>query len=296
MKYHLLDLDFLNQAETIASFVVETSAGPVLIESGPHSTFSILEKALQEIGFQVADIQHVMLSHIHFDHAGAAWCFAEKGATIYVHPAGAKHLASPEKLYNSAKMIYGEMMQELWGDMKNISETQIYAPTQGEIIRIGDTNFTAWHTPGHAVHHIAWQVEKTLFTGDVAGVKIKGGVVVPPCPPPDINIEDWQNSIALMRDLDIEKLVLTHFGEVDKVEKHLFDLEKMLLQWSEWMKIQFLAGRKQEEIIPDFEAFVSDILAKNGVKEEDIPKYQAANPAFMSVAGLMRYWYKKLNK
>ena len=292
--YHILDLNFLGNDDTIASFLIETSVGAVLIESGPHSTLPILKKALKKKGFQLSDIKHVFLSHIHFDHAGAAWCFADFGANIYVHPAGAKHLASPEKLYNSAKMIYGDRMQELWGEMNPIAENQILTPAHGENIVLGDTTFTAWHTPGHAVHHIAWQVGENLFAGDVAGVKIKGGVVVPPCPPPDINVEDWLNSIELMRKLDIKRLILTHFGAVNEVEKHLDDLAKMLTDWANWILPQYKSGKKQEEIIPEFEKYVADLLKKNGVKDADIPKYQGANPAFMSVAGLMRYWHKKL--
>jgi glyoxylase-like metal-dependent hydrolase (beta-lactamase superfamily II) len=293
--YKILDLAFLNTQDTIAAFVVETSAGPVLIESGPHSTFDSLTKGLRSIGYEIEDIKHVLLSHIHFDHAGAAWCFANHGATIYVHPFGAKHIASPEKLYNSAKMIYGDKMEYLWGQMHPIAEAQIHAPTHGETITIGDKTFTAWHTPGHASHHIAWQMDDVLFAGDVAGVKIKGGVVVPPCPPPDINVEDWQASIALMKSLKINELVLTHFGSVTEVVNHLDALETMLLAWANWIKPHYEAGKKPAEIIPEFEMYVAELLKANGVSEQDIPKYAGANPAFMSVAGLMRYWHKKLS-
>ncbi|MFZ4543555.1 MAG: MBL fold metallo-hydrolase [Saprospiraceae bacterium] len=292
--YHVIDLEFLGENSTIAVFVVPTSDGPVLIESGPHLTFLHLETELLKLGYKTSDIKHVLLSHIHFDHAGAAWCFADHGATIYVHPAGAKHLASPEKLYASAKMIYGDEMEPLWGSMNAIPETQLYIPEHGESIAIGDKTFTAWYTPGHAIHHIAWQLDNTLFTGDVAGVKINSGVVMPPCPPPDINIEDWQASIELMRNLTVNQLVLTHFGQIEDKEAHLAALESELLAWAAWMKPQYEAGRKSEELIPEFQAFVADRLKGHGIQEIDIPKYEKANPAFMSVAGLLRYWHKKL--
>ncbi len=292
--YHILDLQFLNEKDTIASFIVETNEGLVLIEAGPHSTLPQLEKALQQLDYQLDDIKHVLLSHIHFDHAGAAWCFAERGATVYVHPAGARHLAAPEKLYNSAKMIYGDKMESLWGLMQAIPEAQLYTPAHGEVISIGNQTFIAWHTPGHAVHHIAWQLGDTLFTGDVAGVKIESGVVMPPCPPPDINIEDWQNSINLMRNLDIKELVLTHFGKISDVQGHLNALEAELLAWANWIKPRFDAGEKAETIIPDFKFFVANRLKISGIQESDLPKYEKANPAFMSVAGLMRYWAKKV--
>jgi glyoxylase-like metal-dependent hydrolase (beta-lactamase superfamily II) len=291
--YQILDLKFLKNEETIASFLIKTTEGYALIESGPTSTLPALEAALAAHQLKISDIKYVFLSHIHFDHAGAAWKFAEQGATIYVHQAGAKHLASPEKLYNSAKMIYGDKMEYLWGEMRPIAEAQIHSPENGEGILIGDKLFVAWHTPGHAVHHIAWQVDDVLFAGDVAGVRIKNGIVVPPCPPPDINIEDWQASINLMRKLPLSKLLLTHFGEVEEVQNHLDLLEKILLDWANWILPYYETGQKVEAIVPLFEQYVAKTLIENGVLADDIPKYQSANPAFMSVAGLMRYWHKK---
>lgn len=290
---HTLDLRFLGHDDTIAAFVVETSVGPVLVESGPHSTIKQLDAALAASNYKRSDIKHVLLSHIHFDHAGAAWCFAEHGATIYVHPFGAKHMIAPSKLYNSAKQIYGDRMEYLWGKMEAIAEQFIYSPSHGEVITIGDKQFTAWHTPGHAVHHIAWQCDDVLFAGDVAGVKIEGGIVVPPCPPPDINIEDWQQSINLIKSLRIKYLYLTHFGVVDDVDAHLSELEGRLLAWANWIKPYFERGAKAEEIVTLFEVYANAELIESGVSELDIPKYQGANPPFMSVAGLMRYWYKK---
>ena len=103
---HILDLKFLDNDLTIAAFLVETSEGPILIETGPHSTFQQLSSEIQRVGFQVEDVKHVFLTHIHLDHAGAAWAFAEMGATIYVHPFGYKHLQNPVKLMESAKRIY----------------------------------------------------------------------------------------------------------------------------------------------------------------------------------------------
>jgi glyoxylase-like metal-dependent hydrolase (beta-lactamase superfamily II) len=191
-------------------------------------------------------------------------------------------------------MIYGDQMEMLWGAMKPVPEERIHIAAHGESIQIGEYRFTAWHTPGHAVHHIAWQLDKTLFTGDVGGVKINSGVVMPPCPPPDINIEDWQQSIALMRNLDLSELVLTHYGRITDVDAHLRALEEELLAWAEWMKPQYLSGKKAEEIVPAFEAFVAERLKSRGIADADIPRYEKANPAFMSVAGLLRYWHKKL--
>jgi glyoxylase-like metal-dependent hydrolase (beta-lactamase superfamily II) len=256
-----------------------------------------LEQAIAAKGWKISDFQHVFLSHIHFDHAGAAWAFAEQGATIYVHPKGLPHLAAPEKLYNSARMIYGDHMDRLWGPMRPIATTQLLAPEHAHVIETLGLRFTAWHTPGHAVHHIAWEVNdgttSAIFTGDVAGVKIGSGPVMPPCPPPDIDIEAWQGSIDLLRQHPANTLYLTHFGIISDKIAHLDDLEHRLLSWANWMLPHFEAQTPSEEISPLFQAWVKSELESFGLDEIVSERYEAANPAFMSVAGLLRYWKKK---
>lgn len=297
MKIHTLDLEFRQLEHTIAVFVVEGPEGLVLVETGPYSTFPHLESAIRSRGWQLTDFQTVFLSHIHFDHAGAAWALARHGAKIFVHPKGLPHLAHPEKLYNSARMIYGDAMDTLWGAMEPIPEDQLYAPAHGESITAAGLPFRAWYTPGHAVHHIAWEVgsagDAILFTGDVAGVKIENHPVVPPCPPPDINVEDWQQSIRLLRELPVETLYLTHFGIITDKHAHLDALEARLLAWATWIKPYFDNQIPVPEIVPAFEAFVRQELLAAGLDATGLEQYEAANPAFMSVAGLMRYWTKK---
>jgi glyoxylase-like metal-dependent hydrolase (beta-lactamase superfamily II) len=290
---HILDLDFLGIDHAIASFLVETSEGPVLIESGPHSTFENLRKQVEKAGFKIEDVKHLLLTHIHFDHAGAAWALAELGAKVYVHPFGEGHMQDPTKLYNSAKMIYGDEMERLWGQMKQIDPDKLHAVRHGEKIEIGDKVFTGWHTPGHAKHHIAWQLDDVIFTGDVAGVKIENGPVVPPCPPPDINIEDWNESIDLILGLEPNKLYLTHYDGVTEIEAHMSDLKVMLNDWAYWIKDQWEQGRSAEEITPDFSKYTTNQLKERGLDDHAVKQYEAANPSWMSVAGLIRYWKKK---
>lgn len=296
MNIHTVDLNFLGIEEAIACYVIDTSEGLVLIESGPYSTFPILKKGIADLGFKIKDVRKVLLTHIHLDHAGAAWAFAEQGAEVYVHPFGYKHLADPSKLISSASRIYKEDMDRLWGDMRAIPENLLSSVSDKEEITLGEKTFKAHFTPGHAVHHIAWEVDSYMFTGDVAGVKIGiDGMVVPPCPPPDINIEDWQKSIKLIMDLDVDTLYLTHFGKVENKKAHLEHLENTLLNWANWMKPKYVSKEKVEEIIPNFQSYVNKQLIDYGVAERDLGKYEAANPSFMSVTGLLRYWKKKLD-
>lgn len=291
---HILDLHFKNLPETIASFLIPLEQGVALVETGPYSTFPRLESELHALGYSLDDVRYVFLTHIHLDHAGAAWALAERGATVYVHPFGEKHLLQPERLMQSARRIYQEEMDTLWGDMRPIAPENLRTVSHGELIDIGGRQLTAWHTPGHAVHHIVWQLENIAFTGDVGGVKIANHLVVPPCPPPDINVEDWQQSIRLLRSLDLEAMYLTHFGPVHAVSAHLGQLEEQLLNWANWMLPFCEKQIPTEEITPKFQAFVANQLQEKGIDPLGLDQYEAANPSWMSVTGLMRYWNKKL--
>ncbi len=293
MDIHILDLDFLDESQAIASFLIESNEGLILIESGPETTFEHLKTAIAQKGFDWKDIKHVLLTHIHFDHAGVAWKFAQNGAKIYVHPIGLPHLQNPEKLWNSAKMIYGDDMDRLWGNMEPIDQALMVAVDDGDILKIGEIEFKVHYTPGHAVHHNAYQFGGIVFTGDVAGVKIKEGPVVPPCPPPDINIGLWKESIQKLRNLEPEKLYLTHFGIVENPNKHFSELEMILEDWANWMKSFFDAGISPDEITPKFMEYTKNQLITAGVSEEDLIRYEYANPSWMSVAGLLRYWKMK---
>ncbi len=292
----VIDLKFLGKPSTIAAFLTETEAGPVLLETGPYSTFDHLKAGLSEYGYQPSDIRHVLLTHIHLDHAGAAWALAEAGAKIYLHPVGQAHLHDPSKLMASAGRIYGDDMERLWSTMKGIPKNQLVTVAHGEKIDIGGAPITAWHTPGHATHHIAWQVGTSLIAGDVAGVKIGDAPVVPPCPPPDINVEDWQRSLNLIRELALGEIFLTHFGRVagPNIPLHLEELELELLAWADWIKPHYEQGQDPKSITPQFMQWVQGRLKDKGVSDGQLELYENANPSWMSVAGLLRYWRKRL--
>lgn len=289
----ILDDRFQHQTHVIANYLMESEDGLILIETGPETTFTHLQKAIKNEGFNWKDVKHVLLTHIHFDHAGAAWRFAENNAKIYVHPIGVPHLNNPEKLWNSAKRIYKDDMERLWGEMKPIKSELLVPADDGDELHIGGVTFKVYYTPGHAIHHNAYQLGDVVFTGDVAGVKINNGPVVPPCPPPDINIEAWKKSIGVLRNINPRVLYLAHFGAVTDVQHHLDSLEEMLDDWKDWMKPHCDAGEPAEDIIPEFVKYTEEQLRNKGVSEADIVRYDKGNPAFMSVTGLLRYWKLK---
>ena len=143
------------------------------------------------------------------------------------------------------------------------------------------------------MHHIAWQIENALITGDVAGVKIENGPVVPPCPPPDIHIEDWMHSLEIIQKLPIQELYLTHYGVVSDIFSHTETLKKTLIEYAEWIKTALEKNMDNKTMTTDFENYTLSLFRKQGLSEQQIKQYQAANPPWMSVVGLTRYWKKK---
>lgn len=293
---HTIDLHFQGIERAIAAYLIELPAGPVLIETGPYSCFDTLQRSLRQKDIAIEDLRAVFLTHIHLDHAGAAWAFAQKGVPIYCHPLGERHLKGPERLVQSAARIYGDQMDSLWGAMEPIAEEHLQIVEHEEIVHIGEDNLCALHTPGHAKHHVAWQWKDFIFTGDVGGVRIGSGPVVPPCPPPDINVKDWQSSLRILREKQPSALFLTHFGRVDQVHENLEQLENHLLDWAAWMKPHFEAEHPMEIVTPQFQDFVQEQLRRAGVDDTTLQQYELANPSWMSVAGLYRYWKKRTSE
>jgi glyoxylase-like metal-dependent hydrolase (beta-lactamase superfamily II) len=276
----------------IASFVLETKEGPVLFETGPESRFSVLLDGLNALGYAAPDVKHVFVTHIHLDHAGAAWRMAERGATIYVHPKGAPHLVDPSRLWASASRIYGDQMETLWGQMGHVPEAQIEIVQDGQVVQVGKVQIQALETPGHAYHHHAYLIGDVLMGGDVTGVKIGRGPVLPPCPPPEIHIELWRESLARLRQLNLRQIYLTHFGLVEDVGPHLDALEVRLLEWADWIKQKLKSGLTREQMVLEFEAHVAATLRAAGLSQEEVQEYELADPSWMSVDGLVRYWNK----
>ena len=287
-----LDLHF-KVPGTVAAFLVRTPAGPVLVETGPESLYGNLEAAVNAQGFAMTDIRHVFVTHIHLDHAGSAWRLARHGAKVYVHPRGAAHLVDPTKLMDSARRIYKDDMDPLWGRMDAIPADQVVALGDGECVDLGGLAMEALHTPGHAVHHITYRLEDGLFTGDVGGIRIGNGPTIPPLPPPDIDLGTWADSIARMRATGAQFIYPTHFGIKDDAAAHFDSLEENLHRIATWVKDRLATGEDEAAMVPPFQAFMHDLLAGYGLPESAIQLYEIADPAFMSVYGLVRYWRKQ---
>ena len=228
-----IDLGYQDLEGAASAFLLKTSDGPILVESGPSSTLGRLSAGLRSHDVEPEDITHVFLSHIHMDHAGAAGWFAQHGAMIHVHPRGRPHLADPSRLNASALRIYGDRLEGLLGEMVPCPEEKLHATADGEQVTIGELTFTAIETLGHAGHHHAWATtldgERTCFTGDVAGMRIPdSNVVTVPLAPPELDPKAWLNSIDRLEAGHFDSLVLTHSGPVNLIGPHLEQVRKAL--------------------------------------------------------------------
>jgi glyoxylase-like metal-dependent hydrolase (beta-lactamase superfamily II) len=290
---HILDTRHLGRRGIIAATALETDDGLILFDTGPESTFETVAAQLPERGFSIQDVRHVFLSHIHFDHAGAAWRFAALGATIYVHPRGAPHLIDPRKLIVSATRLYGDEMERLWGKIAAVPAERVRVLQDNDVVRVAPFEIRALATPGHASHHHIYQWEENVFGGDVAGVRLGGGPPAPPFVPPELDIEAWQESIARIRTLNPARLYLPHFGLVKgDIAAHLDALEERVRRWSIWFRDRLRAGGDEQQLTPAFAEYVVEELRKAGATEDEVIDYEQADPSFMAVSATMRYWRK----
>ncbi len=288
-----IDLNFQGKTNAIASYLIRQGDAVVLVESGPGSTLPALEAGLAAEGLSPRDITHVLLTHIHLDHAGAAGWLSQQGAKIYVHPNGAAHMLNPEKLIASATRIYGDMMDKLWGEFLPVVQDQLTVPNDAEEIVIGSLRFLPVNTPGHAEHHYSYLFEDVCFSGDVGGVRMAGYPYLrAPMPPPELHFGKWQESLARLRSMKFTRIAPTHFGIFDDAAWQLNELERTLLATEKWLEQVMPANPPVEELRAQFEVWMNDQSRAQGLSEDVIQAYTLANPLGMSADGLMRYWKK----
>jgi glyoxylase-like metal-dependent hydrolase (beta-lactamase superfamily II) len=286
-------LNFQGRPQAIAAYLIRHSTGVVLVESGPGSTLPALEAALAKEGLSPRDVTHVLLTHIHLDHAGAAGWFSRQGAEILVPPVGAPHLLNPEKLIASATRIYGDRMETLWGEFLPVEESRLRVVADGEEIVIGDLRFVAVDTPGHAEHHYAYLFENLLFSGDVGGVRIPGYPYLRvPMPPPELHIERWHDSLTRMRALKPARIAPTHFGIFDDPDWQITAVEEGLNSAERWLEQVMPNDPPAEEMRHSFTEWMELQGREIGLTPEVTQAYGLANPLGMSADGLARYWKK----
>jgi glyoxylase-like metal-dependent hydrolase (beta-lactamase superfamily II) len=300
---HTIDLRYLGIPQALAAFVAfdpRRDLGPVLLETGPASTLRQLIDGLVRLNLTPRDIHHVLITHIHLDHAGAAGDLASTGMHIHVHEFGAKHLIDPSRLIDSATRIYGEQMDRLWGRIKPVPANQIHAVRNRDAIDVSGLRFRAIETPGHARHHHAFALEidaeKVCFAGDAAGFNaptVNKDFISVPTPPPEFDLEAWLATIDRLRAERFDALYLTHFGRVDDADAHLARLREIIPQHAEFVRQRAQADMPRDAILREYIEWNRRDAAKAGLSESDFARYVSRNLLTMNVDGLLRYWRKR---
>jgi glyoxylase-like metal-dependent hydrolase (beta-lactamase superfamily II) len=285
-----IDLKFLGRKKAIAAYLIPHKYGAALVETGPGSTCEELTNQLDLLGYKPNDISHVFITHIHLDHAGAAGWLAKQGAQIFVHPIGESHLKNPEKLLASARRIYGDKMDLLWGEFLPVPSEKLSVVLDQEQVISGDLTFTAIHTPGHAEHHISWLFEDTCFTGDVGGVRIPGfSYIRLPLVPPELHFGKWRDSLVRLEEFDFRKIAPTHFGIFEDAKLHLKQARQMLEDIEKWMDNIITEDISIESLREQYVTFMNLQGERAGLGEEALRIYEIANPTWMGADGIYRY-------
>jgi len=294
LDIYTLDLNFLDIPRVIASYLVVGPEGPVLVETGPGSTLGTLTARLAEHGFAPGDIRHVLVTHIHLDHAGAAGWWARQGAQVYVHHVGAPHLIDPSKLLASAQRIYGDMLDRLWGEVLPSPVERVTPLYDDEPVRVCGLAFTALDTPGHARHHHVYRLGDVAFAGDAAGIRLPGSpLVFAPTPPPEFDLEAWQHTLARLLGENFAAIYPTHFGRIDDANAHLKAFNTLLHESAEFVRQRLQAGVERDALVGQYTAWNRRRADALNIPDEVFHHYEATNPLFMAVDGLVRYWKKK---
>jgi glyoxylase-like metal-dependent hydrolase (beta-lactamase superfamily II) len=276
-------IDLHHQSERVVGcYLLETDDGLALHDCGPTTCLPVLKAALADRGLELTDVRHLLLSHIHLDHAGATGTIVREHPELRVHVSevGAPHLVDPARLDASARRLYGDAFDILWGALAPVPA--------GNVEVVGDrvTGLECFPSPGHASHHVCYlHDDGTLYAGDAAGVRIQPGrYALPVCPPPDLDVEGWFHTFEEIERRRPERLALIHFGVAESPSEHLALLRDGLTSWAE-------RGRQGLDEQAWVAAARRDLEAAVGADEAAV--WERAAPLSQSYAGMKRYWDKQ---
>jgi glyoxylase-like metal-dependent hydrolase (beta-lactamase superfamily II) len=277
----VIDVMHLGRPHVIGCWEVEGA----LVDPGPESS---IQTVIDALGGKQPEA--LLLTHIHLDHAAATGALVRRWPEleVYVHERGAPHLIDPSKLLASAERLYGDQMERLWGEIVPVPEANVKVLSGGETVR----GMRVAYTPGHASHHVCYLHEEsgTAFVGDVAACRIPpSGLIMPPTPPPDINVEVWEESLDLVAGWSPQRLALTHFGAVeDDVPGYLDGVRSRLRE-----EAGLAREMPQDAYEQSLQRRIREQLTGEGLGEETIAELLQAVPTAYQWSGLDRYWKKR---
>jgi glyoxylase-like metal-dependent hydrolase (beta-lactamase superfamily II) len=295
----LLDTAHDSREGTIGSYLIPQAgdAGRAgrfdLVESGPQVDLPALEAGIHTLGLEPDGVERVLVTHIHLDHAGGAGAWAARhGATVVALAAGAEHLVDPSRLVASARRVYGDALERLWGGITPLPAAALEVVEGAQELTVGGRRVRVVATPGHARHHatFVWP-DGVAYTGDAAGIRFPGCPVVRPAlPPPELDLAAWDATFARLGALGLREVRLTHFGAFDDVARHLAAARERTHAWAEALLAWAVAGCDRAEAARRFDELARAELEAAGADAATVARYLATSDAAMTVAGLERYW------
>jgi len=293
-----IDLRFLDRPGVVAAFLLRGEGEAALVDLGPASTVETLLAAVTEAGTPLEEVRHLLVTHVHLDHAGAAGVLLQRlpWARLYVHELGAPHLIDPTKLIASATRIYGSLMKKLWGTILPVPADRLVVLGDGQRLYLAGHRIDVLYTPGHALHHVSFRDLDSgeIFTGDVAGVRLPGcSFVRPPTPPPDLDLDAWDASLDRLAGLQAPAFYVAHFGRCVDTPAHLAELRTHLRDWEQVVLAGMRAGQDRTTIAATMQRLGDEELIRRQADEEVRSRYEMASAYAMNVAGYERYLRKR---
>ena len=291
-----LDTCWTDRPHSIATALLRSGEHRAVIDPGPGSTLETLRRELQQHGVEIADLDAILLTHIHLDHAGATGALVRENPRlpVYVHSRGAPHMQDPKKLLDSATRLWGSELPRLFGETLPVPQENLRILEGGETLLLGTRKLDVAYTPGHASHHVSYfdAHEGIAFVGDTTGIRIENGpYILPATPPPDINLELWDGSFATILERRPERLFLTHYGYAENPAAHIAEFRERLHRWAELAAhaIQQNPGEAAAS-----QKFVTTARAelRSALPDAEVDHYSFTAGLDLSFLGLARYLRK----
>jgi glyoxylase-like metal-dependent hydrolase (beta-lactamase superfamily II) len=293
-----LDDNWIGHPRSIATALLESGGHRTIVDPGPGSTLATLRQQLGAHGLSVGDLDAILLTHIHMDHAGATGALVRENPrlAVYVHSKGAPHMIDPSKLMASALRLWPNDLERLFGPMLPVPAENLRILEGGETLSLGSRKIEVVYTPGHASHHVSFfeDQEGVAFVGDTAGIRIEGSTyVMPATPPPDIDLGIWENSFAVILARKPSRLFLTHFGYSDKVAEHIALIREALHRWAAIAEKSIRGAASEAAATESFVSAAFAEVAANLPQGGEAEHYAFSASLNLSFLGLARYLRKR---
>jgi glyoxylase-like metal-dependent hydrolase (beta-lactamase superfamily II) len=292
-----LDTNWAGRPRSVAAALLESDGHRAIIDPGPASTAATVREQLRARGLSIADLDAILLTHIHLDHAGATGTLVAENPrlAVYVHQNGAPHMIDPAKLLASARRLWPDDLDWLFGNTLPVPRENLRILQGGETLTLGTRKLDVVYTPGHALHHVSYfdSAEGTAFVGDTTGIRIQDhSYILPATPPPDIDLGVWDSSFAAILEREPSRLFLTHYGFSDHPKEHIPEFREILHRWAALTATLLESAPDQDAALQSF------VAATQAETEQHLGAAEAEHYLFtgslnLSFLGLARYQRKR---